>query len=142
METKCDCHRLEVNLLPKLSAGDILHVRVGLDADQLNDGQGAWIPSDAELDHYRGIFESAVPPGVTVIMTHRGVEVTETEIDFFNRCFSENCSLKGQGHPDGWCCTCDADASIDRHYHCGNCGGKSGMFGHWMNGEFRCKSDA
>jgi hypothetical protein len=32
---------------------------------------------------------------------------------------------------DGWCDICGEDYSGESHYHCGNCGEVTGMFGHF-----------
>lgn len=72
----------EADLL-RLQDGDMLHVKVGLSADELG-GQPPWIPGPEELDAVRDDLAAAVPPGVRVIVTHFGIDLTvvrEEDID-------------------------------------------------------------
>lgn len=67
-----ELHIQDVTILGEVSPGDILHVRVGLSAEEMGDGC-PWIPSAEELDYYKQEFESVVPEGVTILVTHPGV---------------------------------------------------------------------
>lgn len=39
---------------------------------------------------------------------------------------------------DGDCPYCDYEG-LSSHYHCGNCGEETGMFGHWETEGFTCE---
>lgn len=60
----------------ELEEGDILHVKVGLDADAMGDCGVPWIPTEDDLAYAQDMWESVVPEGVEVVVTHFGMEAT------------------------------------------------------------------
>lgn len=58
--------------------GEILHVAVGVSAQDMGDGYPAWLPSPDELEYVRSEFERALPDA-KVLVTHMGIELSSHE---------------------------------------------------------------
>lgn len=61
----------QISVIPgTLKRGDILHVALGI--SYMGDGIPPWIPDDHELAEAQAAWESVVPEGVKVVVTHFG----------------------------------------------------------------------
>lgn len=56
--------------------GDIVHITVGLSAEEMGDGMPPWIPGPEEVELERVAWANVMPPGVYLHVTHIGVDVT------------------------------------------------------------------
>jgi hypothetical protein len=81
----------------ELREGDILHIKMGI--MDMGGGLPPWIPGSDEMAGTRGLWQSIVPEGVKVVVSHFGVDTqvipvqeNETEVEFTSKVARFGCA--------------------------------------------------